>query len=142
MNMQNTQNTAWHSEPVDEVFRRLEASPEGLTADEATRRLAEYGRNELKEAATVSPWRIFAGQFSSLIVWILIVAGLIAGLLGETVDAIAILAIVVLNAVIGFYQEFRAEKSIAALKRMTAPHANVRRDGALPGCRGYAVAGD
>jgi Ca2+-transporting ATPase len=131
MNMQTAPSTAWHSELVDEVLRRLQASPEGLAPDEATRRLAEYGRNELKEAAEVSPWRIFAGQFSSLIVWILIVAGLVAGLLGETVDAVAILAIVVLNAVIGFYQEFRAEKSIAALKRMTAPHANVRRGGAV-----------
>ena len=102
-----------------------------MTNGEATRRLAEFGRNELKEAAAVSPWRVFGAQFTSLIVWLLIAAGAVAGFLGETVDAIAILAIVVLNAVIGFYQEFRAEKSIAALKRMTAPRANVRRDGAV-----------
>ena len=83
----------------------------------------------MKEGRRISPFQIFLGQFKSLIIWILIAAGVISGVLGEVVDAIAILAIVVLNAVIGFYQEFNAEKSIAALKKMTAPQAKVRRDG-------------
>lgn len=101
----------------------------GLSATEAAQRLEASGRNELKEGKGISPVQIFLGQFSNLIVWILIVAGVISGVLGEGVDAIAILAIVVLNAVIGFYQEFSAEKSIAALKKMTAPSAKVLRDG-------------
>ena len=126
-----TASFTWHAATADEVLRRLDSSKEGLTGAEANRRLAQYGRNELKEAAAVNPWRIFGAQFTSLIVWILIGAGAIAGLLGETIDALAIFAIVLLNSVIGFYQEFRAEKSIAALKRMTAPHANVRRDGSV-----------
>ena len=92
-------------------------------------RLAADGPNELKEGKRISPLQIFLGQFKSLIIWILIAAGVISGVLGDVVDAIAILAIVVLNAVIGFYQEFNAEKSIAALKKMTAPQAKVRRDG-------------
>src|SRR6185503_17852150 len=95
----------------------------------AAQRLAADGPNELKEGKHISPLQIFLGQFKSLIIWILIAAGVISGVLGEAVDAIAILAIVVLNAVIGFYQEFNAEKSIAALKKMTAPRAKVRRDG-------------
>ncbi len=74
----------------------------GLSATEAAQRLEANGRNELKEGKRVSPMQIFLGQFSNLIVWILIVAGVISGVLGEGVDAIAILAIVVLNAVIGF----------------------------------------
>ncbi len=108
---------------------QLGASASGLSAQAAAQRLAADGPNELKEGQHISPVQIFIGQFKSLIIWILIVAGIISGVLGETVDAIAILAIVVLNAVIGFYQEYSAEKSIAALKNMTAPQAKVRRDG-------------
>src|SRR5690606_22450923 len=87
------------------------------------------GPNTLKEGRRISRLQIFLAQFNSLIVWILIAAGVISGLLGEGVDAVAILAIVVLNAIIGFYQESQAEQSIAALKKMTAPQAKVRRDG-------------
>ena len=108
---------------------QLKSSPSGLAAQDAAARLAADGPNELKEGKQISPLRIFLGQFKSLLIWILIVAGILSGVLGETLDAIAILAIVVLNAVIGFYQEFNAEKSIAALKQMTAPQAKVRRDG-------------
>jgi Ca2+-transporting ATPase len=119
----------WHQRSAGEALAALGGAADGLSAAEAARRLAEHGRNELKESLPLSPWTIFLGQFKNLIVWILIVAGVISGVLGEGVDAIAILAIVVLNAVIGFYQEFSAEKSIAALRRMTAPRAKVRRDG-------------
>jgi Ca2+-transporting ATPase len=120
---------AWHSQSAEEVLAQLGSAATGLSASEAAHRLAADGPNELKEGKRISPWQIFLGQFKSLIIWILIVAGVISGLLGEVVDAIAILAIVVLNAVIGFYQEFKAEESIAALKKMTAPQAKVRRDG-------------
>jgi len=119
----------WHSQSAEAVLTQLSASAVGLSAQEAARRLAADGPNELKEGKSISPLQIFIAQFKSLIIWILIVAGVISGVLGETVDAIAILAIVILNAVIGFYQEFSAEKSIAALKKMTAPQAKVRREG-------------
>ncbi len=122
---------AWHSQSAEEVLRQLATAATGLSAQEAAQRLAANGPNELKEGKRISPWQIFLGQFMSLIVWILIVAGIISGVLGETVDSIAILAIVVLNAVIGFYQEHSAEKSIAALKKMAAPQAKVWRDGAI-----------
>ena len=111
------------------MLAQLGSTATGLSAQEAAQRLAANGPNELKEGKRISPLQIFLGQFKSLIIWILIAAGVISGVLGEVVDAIAILAIVVLNAVIGFYQEFNAEKSIAALKKMTAPQAKVRRDG-------------
>ena len=119
----------WHNRSAEEVLAHLGSSATGLSAQEAAQRLAADGPNELKEGKRISPLQIFLGQFKSLIIWILIAAGVISGVLGEAVDAIAILAIVVLNAVIGFYQEFNAEKSIAALKKMTAPQAKVRRDG-------------
>ena len=125
-----TTQPRWHALASEEVRRLLGADLQvGLSSQEAARRLAANGPNELKAAEPISPWTILFGQFTNLIVWILIVAGIVSGLLGEVVDCIAILAIVVLNAVIGFYQEFNAEKSIAALKKMTAPQAKVRRDG-------------
>ncbi len=130
---------AWHSQSAEDVLAHLDSSAIGLSAQEAAQRLAANGPNELKEGKRISPLQIFLGQFKSLIIWILIAAGVISGVLGEVVDAIAILAIVVLNAVIGFYQEFNAEKSIAALKKMTAPQAKVRRDGTshLDSCLGH-----
>ncbi len=119
----------WYTRPGESILLQLHSSPGGLSAAEAATRLAADGPNELQEAPRISPLQIFLGQFKSLLIWILIVAGVLSGVLGETVDAIAILAIVVLNAVIGFYQEFNAEKSIAALRQMTAPRAKVRREG-------------
>jgi Ca2+-transporting ATPase len=121
--------TAWHSQSAEEVLARLTSTAEGLSSHEAAQRLETNGLNELKEGKRVSLLQISLGQFKSLIIWILIAAGVISGLLGELLDCIAILAIVVLNAVIGLYQEFKAEKSIAALKKMTAPQAKVRRGG-------------
>ena len=126
----------WHCGTPDEVLKRLGASAIGLTSADARKFLAEHGPNTLKEAKPISPWAIFFAQFKSIVIWILIGAGAVSGMLGEAIDAFAILAIVVLNAVVGFYQEFSAEKSIAALKRMTAPQAKVWRDGAVTiGCR-------
>lgn len=121
--------TDWHSQSAEDVLTQLGSSANGLSAQEAAQRLEADGANEIKEGKRISPVQIFLGQFKSILIWILIAAGIISGVLGEMVDAIAILAIVVLNAVIGFYQEFNAEKSIEALKKMTAPQAKVRRDG-------------
>ncbi|MEQ1862170.1 MAG: cation-translocating P-type ATPase [Chthoniobacteraceae bacterium] len=129
MNASPATPAAWHQRSVEETVAALGVTTAGLSTADAARRLAEHGRNELTEGEAISPWAIFLGQFKNLIVWILIAAGVISGVLGEGVDAIAILAIVVLNAVIGFYQEYSAEKSIAALRKMTAPSAKVVRDG-------------
>ncbi|MDP2975703.1 MAG: HAD-IC family P-type ATPase [Anaerolineales bacterium] len=120
---------AWYNQSAEEVLSQVGSSATGLSTQEAAQRLAADGPNELKEGKRISPLQIFLSQFKSLLVWILIAAGVISGVLSEMVDAIAILAIVVLNAVIGFYQEFKAEKSIAALKKLTAPEARVLRDG-------------
>ncbi len=125
------QGIAWHNFSAAEVLAQLASTAKGLSTQEAEQRLATNGLNELREGNPVSPIHIFFAQFKSLIIWILIVAGVVSGVLGEGVDAFAILAIVILNAIIGFYQEFNAEKSIATLKKMTAPHAKVRRDGQI-----------
>lgn len=101
----------------------------GLTADEAGRRLAQEGPNEIRREAALSPWAILARQVKSPIVWLLLGACTISGALGEIVDAIAIGAIVLVNAIVGFLQEYRAERAVLALRSMTAPRATVVRDG-------------
>ncbi len=120
---------AWHALGEDSVLRLLESTRAGLSQEVAARRLEEHGPNELKQAAPVRPLVLLLGQFKSLIVWILAAAAVVSGLVGEWADCIAILSIVVVNGLIGFYQEFNAERSLAALRRMTAPRARVRRDG-------------
>jgi Ca2+-transporting ATPase len=115
--------------PTAEVLQRLDTRETGLSGTEAARRLALQGPNSLREGPGLRPVQLLLGQFKSVLIGILVAAGIISGLLGEWIDFTAILIIVVLNAVIGFFQEYRAERSIAALGRMTAPRATVRRDG-------------
>lgn len=101
----------------------------GLSISESERRFAERGPNTLAEAPGISAWSVFFRQFQSLIVWVLIGAAGVSWLLHERLDATVIMAIVLLNAALGFLQEFRAERSLAALKKLSAPRARVVRDG-------------
>jgi Ca2+-transporting ATPase len=119
-----------HELTAQQTLQHLGADAKlGLSEVEARSRLEKHGPNELAEAAPIRPLAILLGQFKSIIIGILIAAALVAGITAEWADCIAILAIVVLNALIGFYQEYHAEQSIAALRRMTAPRARLRRDG-------------
>ncbi|QYR23690.1 calcium-translocating P-type ATPase, SERCA-type [Paenibacillus sp. sptzw28] len=120
----------WHQMGTNELAQSFEASLEtGLTPDEAADRLSRVGRNELSEGKKISPIKLFLGQFKDFMVLVLMGATLISGLLGEYLDAITIVAIIVLNAVLGFVQEFRAEKSLRALKALSAPAAKALRGG-------------
>ncbi|MDY6877288.1 MAG: cation-translocating P-type ATPase [Chloroflexota bacterium] len=119
----------WYRLETADVLAHLEADPErGLSQAEAQRRLAEHGPNELIERGLKSPWHILWEQLTAVMVVILIIAAIVSAVLGDYKDAVAILAIVVLNAVLGFTQEYRAEKAMAALKRLTVPVVKVRRD--------------
>ncbi len=119
----------WHRLKADEVAARLATDIEsGLAEGEAAGRLARHGANELAEGERRSPWIMLASQFTDFMILVLLAAAVVAGLVGEPQDSIAIVVIVVLNAVIGFIQEYRAEKTMAALRRMGAPHARVIRD--------------
>ena len=129
--VEHPEREGWHNQSAKEVLEQVGSSAAGLSPQEAARRLAADGPNELTEGRRISSLRIFLGQFANVIIWILIAAGVVSGVLGEAVDAIAILAIVALNAVVGFYQEFKAERSIAALRQMTAVQAKVRRGGQI-----------
>jgi Ca2+-transporting ATPase len=124
--------TEWYRLSVDEIAQSLAVDPaRGLDSAEAARHLAAYGPNELRERGAKPPWRIFVDQFTGTLVLILIAAAAISAIIADWKDAIAILAIVVLNAVLGFVQEYRAEQAMAALKKLAAPTVRVRRDGAV-----------
>jgi Ca2+-transporting ATPase len=121
---------AWHSHEVDEAAAWLETSPgSGLSKQEAAKRLAEHGPNELAAARAVAPWRLLLQQFRNVLILILLAAVGLSVVLGHATEAIVITAIVLLAAVLGFVQEYRAERAIEALSRMAAPTATVVRDG-------------
>ena len=111
--------TSWHTMQIDEVIGNLVTNVNtGLNLTEVEDRLRKYGHNQLEEKEGVSPIMLFLSQFNDFIVWVLIAAAIVSGFMGELVDALAIIAIVIINAIIGFIQEFRAEKSLAALQKM------------------------
>ena len=129
-----TGNTpTWHTLESEAALDRLGVKGKrGLEASAAARRLQEQGPNEILDRGTKSPLRIFAQQFTSLMILLLIAAAVVSGfLLGEWEDALVILVIVILNALLGFWQEFRAEKALAALKSLSAPSVRVLREGGV-----------
>lgn len=129
--MQDRKEHSWHSMGPSAVASCLRTSlVAGLSSREAARRLGRTGPNELRQARKASALKMFADQFSDFMVLVLIAAAGISAALGETGDAFTILAIVTLNAALGFLQEYRAERSLEALKELAAPSARVIRDGA------------
>jgi Ca2+-transporting ATPase len=119
----------WHLKETTDVLQRLSSSLQGISSDDAKRRLEKYGPNELVEKKKKSSLMMFLDQFRDFMILILIGAAIVSGIIGEPVDTITIIVIVVLNATVGFIQESRAEKAMAALKKMAAPTAVVTRDG-------------
>jgi Ca2+-transporting ATPase len=120
----------WYRLSTEASLAALRSSRAGLTREESGRRRATYGANALDEAPVRSPWALFFGQFADFMILILLGAAVVAGAIGALADTLVIAAIVVMNAVIGFVQEYRAETALAALKAMAAPAANVMRGGA------------
>lgn len=120
---------AFYNRTVEDAVKVLESNLQnGLTEEEAEKRLIKHGLNQLQGKKGVSPFTVFLGQFKDFIIWILIGAALISGFLQEWVDALAIIAIVIVNAILGFIQEYRAEKSLAALKKLSNPLSKVIRN--------------
>ncbi|HSL44804.1 MAG TPA: cation-translocating P-type ATPase [Anaerolineales bacterium] len=122
----------WHLQTIETSLETLQARPDtGLSQDEVRARLAQHGPNELIEKGGRTPLKIFWEQITATMVLILIAAAVVAGLLGDLKNTIAISAIVILYAILGFIQEYRAEQAIAALKRLSVPNVRVLRDGRL-----------
>ena len=123
-------NHPWHAMDTNQVQREVETDVQhGLTATEAAARLARVGENRLAEKPPRSPWLALLDQFKSLLVLVLLAAAVLAGAIGDLKDAVVILVVVVFNALLGFWQEHRAEATLAALKQMLSPEARVRRAG-------------
>jgi len=118
-----------HNQSVDSVLSVYDTSAQGLAADEVQRRLAEYGENEVAQARNRTPLAILIAQFNSVLIWILLAAAVLSAASGHAVDAVLIAIIVVVNGIFGFIQDYRAERSLEALREMTSPAATVRREG-------------
>lgn len=125
----NQDKILYHTLSVEETFKRLNAVENGLSDDEVQKRLSLYGKNELKEGQKRTVFKMFIDQFKNLMVIILLIAAVISGLLWEIADSAIILFVIVLNAVLGVIQENKAEKALAALKKMASPYAKVKRNG-------------
>jgi P-type Ca2+ transporter type 2C len=121
---------AWHQLNEGQLLEVLETDiTKGLTTEEASRRLQAQGPNELEERRGESPLKLLLNQFKDFMVLVLVGATVISGLLGEMLDALTIIAIILINGVLGFFQEYRAERSLRALKQLSAPSAKVIRGG-------------
>ncbi len=119
----------WHQQNLEDAWRHAESSPDGLAVQEAQARLAKFGPNELKEKSGRSPWKILWEQFTATMVLILIAAAVVSVLLGKWQEASAIFAIVLLFGLLGFFQEYSAEKAMAALKKLAVAQVRVQRAG-------------
>lgn len=120
---------AWHTLSVEETLAQLGVSETGLSAQDASERLAHYGPNELQAAQRISPWSLLFEQFKNVLIVILLIATALSIFLGHGVEAIAIAVIVLFAVLLGFVQEYRAERAIEKLRQMAAPTARVLRDG-------------
>ncbi|MFP3903790.1 MAG: cation-translocating P-type ATPase [Armatimonadota bacterium] len=130
---EHDERTAWHALPIKQVAERLDTDTEnGLDHDEAQSRLREYGPNEIQREGGPSPWVMFGRQFTEPLILLLIAAAIVSGFAThELTDAIVILAIVIFNAVLGFYQEYNAQQALESLRELSEPTGRVVRDGEL-----------
>jgi Ca2+-transporting ATPase len=127
---QTTDAEKWYALEADAVTQHLATDPhQGLSLTEAQQRQSQVGKNELPREAGTSIWELLRGQFTEVMVLVLLAAAVISVVVGDTKDAVVIMAIVILNAGLGFFQEYQAEQALAALGAMQTPHVRVRREG-------------
>jgi Ca2+-transporting ATPase len=118
----------WHTLSTDTVLKELQSNLHGLSNTEVEERILKYGTNEIQDNNKKSPFLIFLNQFSDFMILVLIAVAIISGFIGELTDSIIIIVIIILNAIIGFIQEYKAEASVQALKKMASLHAHVKRN--------------
>ncbi|SHF96260.1 Ca2+-transporting ATPase [Mariniphaga anaerophila] len=127
--MGNKNSALWHAEPYNEVIKSIESSEEGLTTNEAKKRLQKFGPNQIKKKSNDGPLIVLWRQINNPLIWVLIGSSTLAVLLGKITDGAVVMAVVVINTIIGFIQEFKAGKAIDALSEMVPENATVHRDG-------------
>lgn len=132
---------SWHSLSIDRTLEELRTRAEGLSGDEARRRLAEHGPNEICKGRNISPLRIFLAQFNDFLIYLLLAAAVLSVAVGflpgsepEYTEAALILLIVLANGIFGFVQDYRAEKAMQSLRKLATPEARVLRDGKRSRC--------
>jgi Ca2+-transporting ATPase len=118
----------WHTSTIEAVFKELQSDGDGLSREEVAKRMQQYGPNQLQEKKKRPAWLLFLMQFKDVMILILMVAAIVSGIAGDLKDAIVILIIIIINAIVGFVQEYRAEKALDALKKMSATNVRVRRN--------------
>ncbi len=122
-------NKTWHTQTAEQAFTALKSQPGGLSQAEVSERVLQYGANEIQAAKRISAWEILLDQFKNILILILLGATAISLFLGHGIESIAIAVIVLFAVLLGFIQEYRAERAIEALRQMAAPTASVLRDG-------------
>lgn len=121
----------WHAIGFEEVLKKLDSTLNGLNDSEVKLRQKKFGFNLLRVEKSTSPWKILFSQFTDFMILVLISAAILAGIAGDLTDTIIILVIILINALIGFFQEYRADKALEALKQLSAPQAKVLRSGII-----------
>ncbi len=128
-NSGNTSSINWHTLSIDEVFKKLQCDSKGLSSTDAQLRLEKFGPNQIPSFQQESSVKRFLAQFNNLLIYILLISGIISALLTQWIDAGVIFGVVLINAVIGFVQEGKAEKALESIRSMLSPKATVIRDG-------------
>src|SRR5687768_12514017 len=128
--IQNDRSSLWHTLDAKAVLAQLQSTRDGLTAEEVRKRLERYGPNRLEVIPPASAWSILVAQFRSVVVLLLVAAAALSLAFGDIADAVAVAAVLVINAALGFVTEFRARRAMDALRGLEVPHAVVMRDGA------------
>ena len=119
----------WHTLDIDKIFSQTRSSLKGLAKNEIDKRQEEFGRNVLEEKKKKPLWQLFLQQFADFMILVLVAAAIISGVAGDLTDMFIILVIILLNAIVGFVQEYRAEKAMEALKKMASASAVAIRNG-------------
>ncbi len=135
----NHDNNSWHTKTKEDILKELKTSEKGLSDNEAQLRLKKYGKNEIKKKHKLGSFKIIFEQFKSFLIYILIIAAIISFLIGHILDASIITAIIIINAGIGFFQQYKAEKAISKLKKLIVPTSRVMRNNKLKKIPSYKL---